>query len=155
MRAAPALLMVFFLAACGGGEEAAPVTEEEAPAAAETQPAGPTLADFAGTWQLSAMVEGTPNPVPVTLQGSADGSDWTMILEGREPIPVEVSLAGDSLIVQSAEYESVLRDGVMVTVRTAGVMQNGGMAGMLLATYRTEGGDEQVSGTFEGTRGGM
>ena len=58
-------------------------------------------------------------------------------------------------IYYSLFFSLVLRDGVMVTTRTAGVMQNGGMAGMLLATYRTEGGDEQVSGTFEGTRGGM
>ena len=78
-----------------------------------------------------------------------------MILEGRDPIQVEVSIAGDSLIVQSAEYESVLREGVMVTVRTAGVMADGGMVGTMLATYRSEGGDEQVAGTIEGMRGGM
>lgn len=153
MRITPTLFTVFFLAACGGGEDAAPATEE-APAA-EMQPAGPTLADFAGSWQLSAMLEGTPNPVPVTVQGSADGSDWTMVLEGREAIQVEVSISGDSLIVQSAEYESVLREGVMVTVRTAGVMADDGMVGTVLATYRSDGGDEQVSGTMEGMRGGM
>jgi hypothetical protein len=155
MRVTAALLTCFFVAACGGGEEAAPVTEEAAPAAAEVQPAGPTVADFAGTWQLSAVVEGTPDPVPVTLEGSADGSDWTMVLEGRDPISVEVSINGDSLIVQSAEYESVLRAGVMVTVRTAGVMEDGGMVGTMLATYRTEAGEEQVPGTLEGMRGGM
>ena len=154
MRITLALFTVFLLAACGGGEDAAPAAQDEAPAA-EMQPAGPTLADFAGSWVLSATIEGTPDPVPVTLQGSADGSDWTMILEGRDPIQVEVSISGDSLIVQSAEYESVLREGVMVTVRTAGVMEDGGMVGTMLATYRSEGGDEQVAGTIEGMRGGM
>ena len=84
------------------------------------------------------MVEGTEDPVPVTLQGSADGSDWMMMLEGRDPIPVEVSISGDSLIVQSAEYESVLREGVMVTVRTAGVMQDGGMVGAALEIPRQQ-----------------
>ena len=141
MRLVPALLTLALLAACG------PAAEEEA-----AQPAGPTLADFAGTWQNSATLDGVADPVPSTLTGSADGSNWTMTLEGREDIAVTASLEGDSLIVQTEEYESVLRAGVMVTVRTATVLQDGMLMGTLVATYNTPDGMEQVSGTMHGMR---
>ena len=58
-------------------------------------------------------------------------------------------------IVVSDPYESALRDGVMVTTRSATVMQDGGLVGKALVTYRTDQGEEQVSGTVTGTRGSM
>ena len=79
-------------------------------------------------------------------------TDWTMTLEGRPEIVVTVTIVGDSLIMETAEYESVLRAGVMVTVRTASVLQDGKLVGNLVATYRTPEGDEIVTGTVESTR---
>jgi len=61
-------------------------------------------------------------------------------------------VVGDSLIGQSAEYESILRAGVMVTVRTASVMSNGMLMGNLMATYKTPTGEQVVKGTMTGTR---
>ncbi len=139
MRFVPALLVVALFTACGPAEESA-------------EQAGPTLADFAGTWEAMATLEGTENPVPSTMTGSADGSDWTMTLEGRPDIPVQVSIVGDSLIAQTAEYESILRAGVMVSVRTANVLSNGTLVGNLVATYKTPDGEEIVTGTMRGTR---
>ena len=120
MRPLVAVLALTLVVACGGAEEEAPPAQPAAAAA----PA-PTPADFAGTWQVASVLEGTPDTVRSTMTGSPDGSTWTMSLEGRPNIPLTVSMMGDSLIGQSAEYESVLRAGVMVTVRTASVMQNG------------------------------
>ncbi len=145
MRFTPAVLVAALLIACAPAEEAP--EEVEAPPA----PAGPVLADFAGTWQNAAMLEGQTAPVPSTWTGVAGGS-WTMSLEGRPNIPVEASVVGDSLIVVSSEYESVLRPGVMVTVRSASVLQNGALVGNMVATYRTAGGEEMVRGTITGTR---
>lgn len=151
MRITASFLTLLFLIACGGGEDAAPADEpmEEAAAPAE---AAPTVADFAGTWQGQAMLEGTAEPVPYTLAGSASASDWTMTLEGRDPIPLTVSMSGDSLVTRTAPYESVLREGVMVTVRTAGVLQDGRMVGRLVATYAMPDGEEVVTGTTQATR---
>ena len=115
----------------------------------------PTLADFAGTWDLTAMVDGSPDPVPVKLVGSANGTEWMMTLPDRDPIATQASMSGDSLILQAPEYESVLRAGVMVSTRTAAVLHDGRMVGKLTATYRTPDGEEIVGGTMEGGRGGM
>lgn len=146
MRAVPAVLFAALLVACAPAEEA-PEAVEAPPA-----PAGPTLADFAGTWQNSAMLEGQTDPVISTTSGTAAGTDWTMTFEGRPPVTVIPSIVGDSLIIVSSEYESVLRPGVMVSVRTASVMQNGALTGNLVATYRTAEGEQVVTGTMTGTR---
>lgn len=143
MRSITLLLAVAMTAAC------APAKEEAAPPA---PPAGPTLADFAGTWNTTTTLTGVADPVASVMTGGADGSGWTMTLEGRPPIPVQVSVVGDSLISQSAEYESVLRAGVMVSVRTASVLSDGMLMGNMVATYKTAGGTEVVTGTMHATR---
>jgi hypothetical protein len=75
-----------------------------------------------------------------------------MSREGRDNIPLQVSIVGDSLVAQSAEYESVLRPGVMVTVRTASVRHDDMLMGNMVATYRTPEGEQRVAGTIEGRR---
>lgn len=144
MRFAVALLTVTALSACAAKEE--PAADSAAPAAAMM-----TVADFAGTWNTLGVLEGSPDTVRSTMTGTADGI-WTMSLEGRPNIPVTVSISGDSLIAQSAEYESILRKGVQVSVRSAGVMSGGMMTGKLVSTYKTPTGEEVVNGTFTGTR---
>lgn len=141
---------LILLAACGAQEEEEPA--DAAPAAETGSMAGTSLADFAGTWENTARLEGTPDPVVSTMTGSASGNDWTMSLPGRDPVPLQVSIVGDSLIGQSAEYESVLRPGVMVTVRTASVLHGDMLMGNMVATYRTPEGEQRVTGTTEGRR---
>lgn len=146
MRFAVALLAVAAVTACAAKEE--PAADSAAPAAATAMP---TLADFAGTWNVASVLEGTPDTVKSTLTGAADGT-WSMTLEGRPNVAVTASISGDSLITQTAEYESILRKGVMVTVRTAGVMSGGMLTGNLIATYKTPTGEQVVNGTFTGTK---
>jgi hypothetical protein len=148
MRTVPTLLSFLIITACGTAD-----TPEPAPPPAEEQPAAPTLtlADLAGTWENTAVLSGVAEPVPSTMSGGAD-SNWTMSLQGREGIPMNMSIQGDSVIGQSAEYESVLRPGVMVTVRTASVMRDGGLVGNMVASYRTPEGVQEVPGTITGRR---
>jgi len=144
MRFVPTVLALALVAACTPAEE--PAMEAEA-----AMPAAPTLADFAGTWNNSAVLTGVADPVPSTMTGTAEGV-WTMSLEGRDMIPMTVSVVGDSLIAETAEYESILRPGVMVTVRTASVLHDGMMMGNMIATYKMDGVTETVNGTITGTR---
>lgn len=145
MRFAVALLLVAAVAACAAKEEATP--DSAAPAATPA----PTLADFAGSWNIASVLEGTPDTVKSTTTHAADGT-CTLTLEGRPNIPCTTSISGDSLVVQTGEYESILRKGVMVTVRTAGVMSGGTLTGVLVSTYKTPSGDQVVHGTYTGTK---
>lgn len=139
MRIAVSLLALTLTAACA--------PKDEAPAdSAAAAPAAPTIADFAGTWNTSVVLEGTPDTVKSTSMFAADGTG-SLTLEGRPNVPLTLSMSGDSLITQSAEYESILRKGVMVTVRTASVLSNGMMVGTVEATYKTPTGAQVVKGT--------
>ena len=148
MRAAATLLAVVLVAGCAAQDEAT----QDGATMEETTTADPTLADFAGTWEVTSTLEGTPDPVPSTMTGTEDASTWTMSLEGRPNIPLRVSMEGDSLIAHTEEYESILRPGVMVTVRTASVLEGDALSGTLVATYNTPTGEEVVRGTTTGTR---
>jgi hypothetical protein len=147
MRSFAILLSSFIIAGCTGE------AETDAEMSAEPEAMAPaSVADFAGTWQNSVTLEGVADPIPSTTTGSASGTDWTMTLEGRDPVPLQVSMSGDSLITQSAEYESILRPGVRTTVRSAILMQGDSWTGPIVVTYRTDAGEEVVNGTITGTR---
>jgi hypothetical protein len=145
MRVLTAVLCALILVGCGRRDE------EPAPGA-EAVAATSSMAQFAGTWSNMVTLEGVNELVPSTMSGSAAGDDWTMSLRDRENIAVRTHLKGDSLIGQSAEYESILQPGVMVDVRTASVLRDGGLIGNVVATYRTTNGEQQVRGTIRGTR---
>ena len=151
---AQALLVFAVLTGCGAKDGAKTETTAMAPAPAVTPaPAAKTPASFAGTWATTATLKGAAKPVPSTLMGTADGATWTLSLEGRPNVATTASMSGDSLIIQSAEYESVLRKGVMVTTRTATVMSDANMMmGNMVASYKTPKGVEEVKGTIMSTR---
>lgn len=151
MRTLATLMVVTLVAACGGDASDAPATDE---AASTMEATGPSLADMTGTWNLMAMIDGTPDPIPVIVEFAADGSA-TMTLEERDPMAMIVTMSGDSIIMQGPEYESVIREGVTVSTRTAAVVDGDMMMGSLTATYLSADGTEVVGGTMEGTRGGM
>lgn len=148
---AQAVLVMSVLVGCGGVKETPKDTTTVA-APAMAPPAAKTLAEFAGTWSSNATLVGVEKPVPSTLTSSADGATWTISLEGRPNIAATASISGDSLVLQSAEYESVLRKGVMVTTRTATVMSNGAMTGNMEAIYKTPKGEEKVLGTISSVK---
>lgn len=154
MRRTTSLAMTLLLvAACGGSEEAAPAMDQSEDMQEST---AMSPADFAGTWTVSNVLEGVEEPVISTLVVSEDGSQWSMSLPGRDNLPITVEMVGDSVVIQTEPYESILEEGVMVSVRTANVLQDGRMYGTLVATYQTPDGDRVVMGTSEGSRdGGM
>ena len=153
MRArAVATSCIVLFAACGTPDTELPEADSGAEIAAEPTMVSVSIADFAGTWENTSRLEGVDEPVQSTMTGTGSGDDWTLSLEGRDNIPLEVSIVGDSLIGQSAEYESILRPGVMVTVRTASTLHGDMLMGNMVATYRTPQGEERVLGTIEGRR---
>jgi hypothetical protein len=115
-------------------------------------PPPPTYADFAGTWDAVNTLEGTADPVLSRITSTPAGGGWTMKLDGRDPVPMRASLKGDSLILLSEPYQSVLRKNVVTQVRTAAVLKEGVMEGRLVATYNAAAGQELVTGTVRATR---
>ena len=145
MRFAVAFLVLSAAAACAAKEEATP--DSAAPAVAAT----PSVADFAGSWQLSTVLEGAKDTVKSTVNVMADGS-CSLVLEGRPNISCTTSMSGDSLVVQTSEYESILRKGVMTSVRSAAILMNQMMHGNLVSSYKMPNGEQKVAGTFTGTK---
>ena len=126
------LSCALLLIACGGGDKAPAVDS-----AAAVMPA-PTvnLAELSGKWSMVQMAEGSDSVV-VTAEMNATGSSdgWTLTLPGRPPMPMRISVSGDSIMVETGPYESVLRKGVQVT--TNGVMRlvDGKLVGTTVAHY--------------------
>jgi hypothetical protein len=140
MRSAVLAASLLFLAC-------APKEKAPEPAAPPPPPPAPTVADYAGTWNATTSMTGTEKPVEAQLVINADGTG-NLIATGRDPVPVTLSVAGDSLIAVSAEYESLIRKGVKVVARFA--IHRGGdeLHGNVVATYKTSKGDEVVNGTL-------
>ncbi len=141
MRQMTGLLLLLPLAACGKPAEPPP-----------PPPPPPTYVDFAGTWEAMTNLEGTPDPVPSRLASTPQGGGWTITLADRDPVPMRVSMIGDSLVLISEPYKSILRPNVQVQLRTAAVLLDGGLEGKLIATYDSPDGQEVVRGTIRATR---
>jgi hypothetical protein len=140
MRPLLAISMIAAFAACG------PADTESA------DDADTPLADFAGTWDNVVTLEETEEPVQSQTVVEPDGTGWTMLLEGRDPITLTATIQGDSVITESDSFESILRPGVTTRVRTAAVMDDATMTGNVVVTYEEEGAEAQVLGTLRATR---
>lgn len=144
MRSAVLAASLLFLAC-------APKEQAEAPA--PPPPPGPTVADFVGTWNATTTLPGA-EPVQTQIVVNADGTGQ-MIAAGRDPVPLTLSISGDSLIAQSAEYESLLRKGTMVTIRVANHRGGDELHSIVVATYKSASGEEVVNGTMTATKAPM
>jgi hypothetical protein len=92
MRFSAILLSTLLIVGCAGEAE----TDAEMAADAAAMPES-GIAGFAGTWQNTVTLVGVADPIPSTMTGTAAGTDWTMSLEGRDPIPLQVSMSCPTL----------------------------------------------------------
>jgi hypothetical protein len=143
MRPVHALLALAFATGCAA---------EEPPPEPPPPPPPPSFADFGGHWMVVNNLEGLADSVPSELRGNPDGTGWYMSLEGRDSIGMRASIQGDSLVLLSEKYESILRENVIVQVRTASVLSDGTLSGRLVATYDYPDSQQVVVGTLRGTR---
>ena len=98
----------------------------------EEAPAGIALVDVAGTWNVRSSLEGSETVVTYDLVATGDRSGWSFQFPGREPIPMRVVLVdGDSIVTEAGPFESALRAGVMVNVRTVSRLQDGRLVAMV------------------------
>ena len=107
---------------------------------------------FAGTWESVSRLEGVPDSVVSRFSGPASETGWLLMLPERDPIPMRAWIQGDSLVAVSEPYPSILRQGVMVQVRTSGVLRDSLIHGLVLATYDSTTGQQVVRGSFTARR---
>lgn len=143
MHRLTAFSALVLLAGCGSD---APPPEPPPP------PPPPSFADFAGHWLVVARFEGESNPVPAEMTSRPDGGGWMLSLAGRDSIAMRASMAGDSLILLSEPFESVLRDNVSVQARTATVLANDSLSGRIVSTYNYPDSQRVIVGTVSATR---
>lgn len=131
------------------GESADEATEVPA----DTVAASPaiSLGDIAGTWDVRYVPESGDTTVTSSqIRVTADG--WTLLLADRDPIVGAVMTSGDSIIVVEGPYESVRRNGVMVTTHSVYRLEGDRLVGTVVARYPTSGADSVLVLRSEGRR---
>lgn len=119
-----------------------------------TAPAPINLADVAGKWD-SRSVPTTGKDTSATtnvLTATSTTAGWTITLPGRKPMPAQVTVGGDSVIVSAGPFPSVRRKGVRVTTNTVFRLQNGSLAGTTTAHYQVKTPDSVLTLTTTATR---
>jgi hypothetical protein len=147
---------ILVVAACAKKEEPAKdSTTAMAPAAAAPAPAPAlALADVAGKWQFASvpMAGKDTSPTKWTLSAMGDTAGWTMTFPDKQVVPLQVSVAGDSIMITSGEFTSQRRKSTKVKTETVLHLQDGKLAGMTNAHYATKGADSTLQLRTEGTR---
>jgi hypothetical protein len=140
------VVLVGLLLACGKTNEA-PRADTVAAA-----PAALDLASLAGNWTVRTMPDGRDTVITAQLVATGTTDGWTMTLPGQQPVPVRVRVDGDSLMTETGPFPSVLRKGAMVTTSAVYRLQDGKLAGTLVARYDGAGADSVLTGRQEATR---
>jgi hypothetical protein len=155
MRAVSSCCIALMLIGCGRpADKPEDAAVGEAPAMEQESPAGASLADMAGTWNVRSTLDGSDKVITYDLVATGDRSGWTLNFPGRDPIPVRVvAVEGDSMVWEAGPFESVIRKGVQVKVsRVVARLQDGKLVGTTTATYEGQGADSVAHLTLEGTR---
>lgn len=145
MRRVTLVLSSVLLAACA---------RPETPPAADA-PAAPTinLADLAGNWLVQATARGSDSVIVMfSMTASADPSGWTMNLAERDPVPMVITVSGDSIMHSAGPYPSVLREGVQVSVSGSMHLVDGELVGPSVAHYVTSDSDSTANLWVTATR---
>ena len=121
---------------------------------ATTAPAPVNLADVAGKWNMrSVPMSGDTSATTYVLTATANTSGWSMKFTGRAtPVPVKVTVDGDSIMLAAGPYSSVRRKGVQVTTYGVSRVQNGSMVGTTTAHYKVKSADSVLVLSTTGTR---
>jgi len=123
--------------------------------AAEGAAATLSLADIAGKWTVRGMPENSDSVlVTYEVNATATTAGWTTVLPNRDPVSLHVVPGGDSVVMHTGPFESVLRPGVMVTTESVVRLVNGVLDGWTVAHYQGAGvgADSVVRLRTRGTR---
>jgi hypothetical protein len=146
-RFAPVLVALLLL---GCAQEA---TEEATDEAADTTAAeGISLANLAGTWNMTTRSLDPSDTFVNEYQVVIDEAGWTIHFPDRDPVPATAVVEGENVITDAGPFESVRIPGTMVTTHTVFRMEGDRLVGDVTATWQTAAGDSVGQLRTEGTR---
>ena len=132
-------------------EPAEEPVEELAPDTVAVAP-GITLADIAGTWDMRSVPVAGADTTATIYQLQVTPDSVTYFLPDRDPVQAVAVTSGDSIILDAGPFESVRRDGVMVTTHSVLRLEGDRLIGDIVAHYTTTDADSVLQLTSEGTR---
>jgi hypothetical protein len=143
------------LSACAKKDEAAVDTSTMAASTAMTAaPAPVNLADVAGRWNIrSVPTSGTDTTTTNSvITATSNTSGWTRTFPGRAPLPMRISVDGDSIMAETGPYPSVRRKGVQVTTNSVMRLEGGNLVGRTTSHFQVKTADSVLVSTITGTR---
>lgn len=162
MRRVTKFLALCTMAVLGCAKAEKPPAESAAEPAAEPAaqapmaapaPAAISAAAVAGKWNVRVSRIGSDSAVlTMVFNATGDPSTWSFNFPGRPPVPVSVTMDGDSIMTSAGPYSSALRKGVKVS--TNGVMRlvDDKLVGTTIAHYQVSTADSVVTLSTLGTR---
>jgi hypothetical protein len=144
---------VAVLTGCAKKDDAA-VDTMASDTAATLAPASINLADVAGRWNVRAVpATGDTTPTNSVITATANTSGWTITFPGRAPVPMRITVDGDSIMSEAGPYPSVRRKGVQVITNSVMRLQGGNLVGRTTAHFQTKAADSVLVLNTTGTRG--
>ena len=153
MRKTLGLSLVLVSGLILSGCESEPAEDATLELPADTMAAAPTISldDIAGTWDMLAVpVNGDTTATNFQMIATTEGV--TMVFAGIDPVESEATVTGDSIVVEAGPYESVRREGLMVTTHAVYRLEGDRLVGTAIARYETTEADSVLHFTSEGTR---
>lgn len=111
-----------------------------------------SLADIAGTWNMRYVPEAGDTTAVTNSRIEITEEAWTLHLADRDPVQGDVTVSGDSILVVEGPYESVRRDGTLVTTHSVYRLEGDRLSGTVIARYPTGAADSVLVLRSEGTR---
>jgi len=143
---------VAVLTGCAKKDDAA-VDTMASDTAATLAPASINLADVAGRWNVRAVpATGDTTPTNSVITATANTSGWTITFPGRAPVPMRITVDGDSIMSEAGPYPSVRRKGVQVITNSVMRLQGGNLVGRTTAHFQTKAADSVLVLNTTGTR---
>jgi len=130
------------------GPAAAPAAEP-----AMAAPANITAADVKGKWKVRVARIGSDSTlVSMVLDATGDPSTWTFNFTGQPPVPVKVTMDGDSIMTSAGPYPSAVRKGVKVSTNGVIRLLDGKLVGTSTAHYQGSTADSVLELSLLGVR---
>lgn len=107
-----------------------------------------------GVWDVTVKPEGKDSVATTYILNTTDSAEWLFAFPGGKPNAMHITgIKGDTVMVESALFESSVRKGLMATsTQKVWVNEDGRLVGKVVVHYQTNGPDTVRTFDTEGKR---